>query len=296
MSVYTQITSNKRRTWLLMAIFVAAVALVGWFWGEYSGSGASGLASALAFSGVMSAFSYFAADKVALAASGAQRITKDEAPRYFRTVENLCIGAGLPMPQLYLIPSPAMNAFATGRDPKHSSIAVTSGLLQNLTDAELEGVLAHELSHIKNYDIRLMTVVVVLVGAVSILASWFRRSMWLGGFGGRREREEKRGGDGLLALVGMILLILAPLIATLIKLAISRKREFLADATSAKLTRYPEGLASALEKIMKYNHGNKKVSEAISHLFISDPNRSPLDKLFATHPPIEERIKILRSM
>ena len=299
MSIYTQITNNKRRTWLLIVLFVAVITLIGWFWGEYSGSGASGLVSALAFSGVMSAFSYFAADKVALATSGAQKITEADAPRYFRIVENLCIGSGLPMPQLYVIPSHALNAFATGRDPEHSSIAVTSGLLQNLTDAELEGVLAHELSHIKNYDIRLMTVVVVLVGAVSLLASWFRRSMLFGGgFGGqRRDRDNRRRGGDPFALIGVVLLILAPIIATLIKLAISRRREFLADASAAFITRHPESLARALEKISASPHRLHTASEATAHLFIANPFKgSALATLFSTHPPIEERIKRLRAM
>lgn len=299
MSIYTQITDNKRRTWLLMAVFIAVITLIGYFWGEYSGSGTSGLVSALAFSGVMSAFSYFAADRVALATSGAQKITKADAPRYFRTVENLCLGAGLPMPQLYVIPSPALNAFATGRDPEHSSVATTSGLLQNLTDAELEGVLAHELSHIKNYDIRLMTIVVVLVGAVGILSSWFRRSMWLGGgFRGRRDsRERHRSGGDIFALVGVVLLILAPIISTLIKLAISRKREYLADASAAFITRHPEGLARALEKIAASPHQLQTASEATAHLFIANPFKgSTLAALFSTHPPIEERIKKLRAM
>ncbi len=292
MSIYTEIAQNKRRTWLLMAIFVAVVTLIGWFWGQQGGSGYFGLFGALGFSVVSAAFSYFASDKIALASSGAKKITKKQAPRYFRITENLCIGAGLPMPELYVIDSPALNAFATGRDPEHSSVAVTSGLLRRLNDQELEGVIAHELSHIKNYDIRLMTVVVVLVGAVAIISSWFRRSLFWGS-----RRRDKEGSSGLLALIGLVLLLLAPLVGTLIKLAISRRREFLADASGAYLTRYPEGLASALEKISKDPNRLGTASEATAHLFIANPFRgTSLAKLFSTHPPVEERVQKLRSL
>lgn len=276
-----------------MVIFMAVITLIGYFWGESSGSGYAGIITAFLFSGASAAFSYFAADKVALAASGAQKISKEQAPRYFRTVENLCIGAGLPMPEPYIIPSRAMNAFATGRDPEHASIAVTEGLLRRLNDAELEGVIAHELSHIKNYDIRLMTIVVVLVGAIAILSSWFRRSLLWGG----RSRRDRESRGNPLALIGLILLIIAPIVGTLIKLAISRRREFLADASGAFITRYPEGLASALEKIAKDPHRLRTASEATAHLFIANPFKgSALATLFSTHPPVEERTERLREM
>jgi heat shock protein HtpX len=185
-----------------------------------------------------------------------------------------------------------MNAFATGKDPNHASIAVTTGLLENLKRDELEGVIGHEMSHVRNYDIRFATYIAVLVGLVAILSDLLMRSFWYGG--GRRDKEEK--GFGLLIIVGLILAIFAPIIVRLVQFAVSRRREFLADASSAELTRYPEGLASALEKIMKVNEGKMKVSEAVSHLFFVDPKRSALDSLYATHPPIKERIKILRSM
>ncbi|MEA2020715.1 MAG: M48 family metalloprotease [Patescibacteria group bacterium] len=293
MSIYTEIVQNKRRTWLLMAIFIAVVTVIGWFWGQQSGSGYFGLFGALGFSIASAAFSYFASDKIALATSGAKKIEKNQAPRYFRITENLCIGAGLPMPDLYVINSPALNAFATGRDPKHAAVAVTSGLLRRLSDQELEGVIAHELSHIKNYDIRLMTIVVVLVGAVSILSSWFRRTL----FWGSKRRRDKQGSHSLLTLIGLILLVVAPIVGTLIKLAISRRREFLADASSAYLTRYPEGLASALEEISKDSNRLGTASEATAHLFIANPFRgTSLAKLFSTHPPVEERIKKLRNL
>jgi len=293
-NIYSQIAANKRRTLLLLVSFVLMVGAVGWFWGISSGYGYSYLLIALLFSGAMCAFSYFASDKIALAVSGAREVSKEQAPRYFRCVENLCIGTGLPLPKLYIIPSPAMNAFATGRDPQHAAIAVTSGLLQKLDDLELEGVLAHELSHIRNYDIRLMTLVVVLVGAVAILSGWFRRSLW---FGGRRRDREEGEGTGILALLGLVLLILSPIIANLIKLAISRRREYLADASAAFITRYPEGLASALEKIARDRFQLETASEATAHLFIANPfKNSRLANLFSTHPPIEDRIKRLREM
>ncbi len=293
MNIYTEIARNKRRTWLLMGIFMAVVTVIGYFWGQSSGSGYLGLIGALGFSGVTAAFSYFASDRIALATSGAREVSKDEAPRYFRIVENLSIASGLPRPNLYIIPSPALNAFATGRDPEHSSIAATEGLLRKLDDRELEGVLAHELSHIKNYDIRLMTIVVVLVGAIGIISSWFRRSLF---WGGRGRRDRKQSG-GLLALVGLVLLLLAPLVGTLIKLAISRRREFLADASGSYITRYPQGLARALEKIAHDPHRLQTASEATAHLFIANPFRgTSLARLFSTHPPVEERIKRLRQM
>lgn len=294
MTIYSEITANKRRTWLLIAVFMAVVTLIGWAWGGYNGSGSGSIVLALFFSGAMSTFSYFASDKIALLTSGAQKITEDDAPSYYRAVENLCIGTGLPMPELYIIPSRALNAFATGRDPKHASIAVTAGALERLEPMELEGVLAHELSHIQNFDIRLMTVVVVLVGAVGILSSLFRNSLWFGGKG--RDRDEDRGG-GILALVGLVLLIVSPIVATLIQLAISRKREFLADASGALITRYPEGLALALEKIAADPFRLTTASEATAHLFIANPFKgSNIANLFSTHPPIEERIARLRSM
>ncbi|MFW6143892.1 MAG: M48 family metalloprotease [Patescibacteria group bacterium] len=291
MTIYSEIAKNKRRTWLLLIIFSAVVMAIGWFWGESSGSGYRGLITAFLFSSVSAAFSYFASDKVALATHGAKKVNKQDAPRYYRIVENLTLGSGLPLPELYVIPSRALNAFATGRNPEHASVAVTSGLLQRLDNQELEGVLAHELSHIKNYDIRLMTVVVVLVGAVGILSSWFRRSI----FYGSRRRNEKNSG-GLLALIGLVLLLVAPIVATLIKLAISRRREFLADTSAAYITRYPEGLASALEKISKRSR-LENASEATAHLFIDNPFRgSAFANLFSTHPPAEERISRLRQM
>lgn len=236
--------------------------------------------------------SYSYGDKIVLAATNAKPI-KEGDRRYIHlinTVEGLSIAAGIPKPKIYVMESEEINAFATGKNPEHASIAVTTGLLKNLKRDELEGVIGHELSHIKNYDIRFATLVAVLVGLVAIVSYLLLRS-WR--FGGRRK---EKSGIGWVIIIGLILAIFAPIIVRLVQFAISRRREFLADASSVQLTRYPDGLANALEKIMKINRGRMKVTEAISHLFFTDPNRSSLDRLYATHPPIEERIRILRAM
>jgi len=297
--VYNQITSNKRKSVLLVAIFVVFIILLGWLLGEVGGYGYWGLFVAGAISLFMALFSYYGGDKVALLTSGAKGpLKKEENPYIYRLVENLCITAGLPTPKIYVIPDPAPNAFATGRDPQHSSIALTTGLIENLENEELEGVIAHELSHIKNYDIRLMMLVIVLVGTVALISDWFLRVRFFGG------RDNGSNGNNqiktILLLVGIVLAILSPLIAQLIKLAISRKREFLADADGALLTRYPEGLAKALEKISNYKTPLKKANNAVAHLYISSPfgakTKNSLHNLFSTHPPIEERISSLRKM
>jgi len=208
------------------------------------------------------------------------------------SVEGLSIAAGIPKPKIYVIDDDDINAFATGKDPKHASIAVTRGALENLDRNELEGVIGHELSHVRNYDIRFAMLVAVLVGLIAIVSNLLVRSWIWGGRGNRNDRDNM----GILILVGIALAVISPIIVRLVQLAISRRREYMADASGAQLTRYPDGLADALEKIKKYNEGKMKVSEAVSHLFISDPNKSPLDELFATHPPIEKRIEILRAM
>lgn len=244
---------------------------------------------------VQATVSYYSGDKVALAVSGAQEIQKKDNPTLWNTVENLTITAGLPMPKVYIINDPAPNAFATGRDPKHSSVAITTGLLERLDKPELEGVIAHELSHVGNYDIRLMMIVVVLVGVIALISDLFIRiRFWFGG------GDDNNSGSGTIWLViAIVSAILAPIIATLVQLAISRKREFLADSTGALMTRYPEGLASALEKISTYKKPMQRVSSATSHLFIANPfgkTGSYFSRIFSTHPPIEERIKNLREM
>jgi heat shock protein HtpX len=241
-------------------------------------------------------FSYNYGDKVILKSVNAQP-ADDVRNRYLiDTVEGLAIAAGIPKPNVYIMKSDEINAFACGKDPKHASICVTTGALENLKRDELEGVIGHEMSHIRNYDVRFETLVAVLVGLAAIISSMFLRGMIFGGI--RDSREERKGGIIILIMivVAVILAIVAPLVTRLVQAAISRKREYMADAGGAELTRYPDGLADALEKIKDTNEGKMKVSEAMSHLFIADPNKSPLDKLFATHPPLEDRIRILRAM
>lgn len=295
--MYSQIDSNKRKSFFLIAIFIIVVVALGWFFGELIGGyGYKGLIIALLISWLMVLFSYYRGDKVALWSAGAKKIQKNDNPYVWRLIENLCITAGLPMPRVYIIPDAALNAFATGRDPKHASIALTAGIIKALEKSELEGVIAHELSHVKNYDIRIMTIVIVLAGTLALLADFFLRSQFWG-FGRRRDRDD--GGLGVILLIaGIILAILAPIAANLIQLAISRKREFLADASGALLTRYPQGLANALAKIS--THSNiRRASGATAHLYIANPFAGSgkfLGKLFSTHPPIEERIDALRKM
>ncbi len=296
--MYQQIDSNKRKSIILMTVFFAFVVFLGWLISKiYPDYGFGPMVIAVVVSLGMTLVSYFAGDKISLTAAGAKGpISTTDNAYIYRLVENLCITAGTPMPKIYIIPDPGMNAFATGRDPEHASIALTQGIIDGLENEELEGVIAHELSHIKNYDIRLMMVVVVLVGAISILSDYFLRSRW-------RKRDSDNGGGNvgaILMVVGVILIILSPIIAELIKLAISRKREFLADADGALLTRYPEGLARALEKITANTTPLMKANTATAHLYISNPfgakATSGFKKMFSTHPPVEERIKQLRSM
>lgn len=260
------------------------------------GTGLSFAGIALIISGITSFGSYYFSDKMILGMSNAKEIQKKDHPQLFRIVENLCIGQGIPRPKIYIINDTAPNAFATGRDPKHAVVCVTTGLLQKLSKVELEGVIAHELSHISNYDIRLMSIVVILVGTVALLADFFMRSMWYRG----NDRDSKNS-NSLFIVIGIALAILSPIIATLIQLAISRKREYLADASGSLLTRYPEGLASALEKISRDKEPLEVANNATAHLYIANPLKDKetthwFAGLFNTHPPIEERIKILRSM
>lgn len=303
-TLYTHQSSNIRKTWFLMAVFIAVVVSLGYFFSYYYGNPAI-FYLAIILSLVMNAGSYWFSDSIALSLSKARPASRQEFFDLYTIAENLSITAGLPMPRIYVMEDPAPNAFATGRDKNHAAIAVTTGLLQKLERSELEGVVAHELSHIGNRDTLLMTVVVVLVGMISILSDFFLRMQWLGG--GRRDSDNKAG--GILALVGVALVILSPIIATLIQLAISRRREFLADASGALLTRYPEGLASALNKISGYGAPMKSAHNATAHLFIENPfpdarsgrdsdlgkveRRSWLTKLFLTHPPVQERIAAL---
>lgn len=296
MTIYSQINSNRTKTWLVMVLFTVFITTLVYVFGQANGYGLSYAGIALIISGFMSFGSYFYSDKIILTMSQAKSIKKSDYPDFYRAIENLTIASGMPMPKLYVIDDTAPNAFATGRDPKHAVVCATTGILQKLNKSELEGVMAHELSHIQNYDIRLMAIVTILVGMVALLADMFTRSLWFGG----RDREE-RSGQGIFLIIGIVLALISPVIATLIQLAISRKREFLADASGALLTRYPEALASALEKIAGDKEPLEAANNATAHLYIANPFKGKIDKnwfagLFNTHPPIEERIKILRAM
>ncbi|MDP3964179.1 MAG: M48 family metallopeptidase [bacterium] len=291
--MYSQIDSNKRKTAFLIGAFIALIILLGWAVGLYLGMGYEGMAWAAIIAAGLSLFSFFSGDTVALVTAGAKPITKEQNPYVYRLVENLCIAGGLPVPKVHVIDDPAPNAFATGRDPKHASIALTSGLIEQLENEELEGVIAHELSHIKNFDIRLMTVVIICVGAITLLADLFFRGAIFGG------RKRDQGAGGILALIGLVFIILSPLFARLIQFAVSRKREFLADASGALLTRYPDGLASALGKIANYPTPVKRAKTSTAHLYISSPfgtKKRGLSNLFSTHPPVAERMAALRGM
>lgn len=298
-TIYSSIQSNVWKTWLIMSLFVVLITTLLYVFGEASGYGLSYAGIGFIIAGFTSLISYYYSDKMILAMSGAREIKKPDNPQLFTIVENLCIGDGLPMPRAYIIEDSAPNAFATGRDPKHAVVAVTTGLLSKLDKLELEGVIAHELSHIKNFDIRLMAVVSILIGVIALLADFFMRSLWYGGH--RRDGDRGGSAQGIFLIIGIALAILSPLIATLIQLAVSRRREYLADASGALLTRYPEGLARALEKIAKDREPLEVANNATAHLYIINPFKGKevqhfFSSLFNTHPPVEERIKILRSM
>ncbi len=292
-TLYTQADSNIRKTWILLTVFLLFIISFGWFL-SYILDDITFLVFAVLLSVIQSFASYWYSDKIVLAITGAQEVKKSDNPELYRIVENLSITAGLPTPKIYIINELQPNAFATGRDENHAVVAVTKGLLQKLDRTELEGVISHELAHIGNKDMLLGSVLVVLVGIIALLSRMFlRMSYW----GGRRDRETRKA-EGILMVLGMLGAILAPVIATLIRLAISRKREFLADATGALLTRYPEGLARALEKIAQDATPMRKIDNSVAHLYISNPFKEDnwLVRLFSTHPPIEERIKALRGM
>lgn len=293
-NLYTQADSNTWKTWMLMTFFLVFVIFLGWLF-SYLLSDQGILYIAVIVSILTSFGSYWYSDKVVIAMTKARPIEKKDNPELYRIVENLCITAGLPLPKIYILEESQPNAFATGRDAKHAVVAVTRGLLDKLEKTELEGVIGHELSHIGNKDMLLQTAVVVMAGIVALISDWFLRI----GFRGNRDSDDSRGSG--LAILGIVAAILAPLAANLIKLAISRKREFLADADGALLTRYPEGLARALEKISGDPNALSVSNNATAHLFISDPRRGKERKswitgLFLTHPPVEERIRALRGM
>jgi heat shock protein HtpX len=299
-NVYDEIAGNRWRTWLMIGLFIGLVALLAYVLGAVWLGGNAGLfvlPFALAISSVSALVSYFAGDKIVLGMSQAHEVSDQQEPQLHHVIEELAIGAGIPKPKVYVIEDSAPNAFATGRDPKHSSVAVTRGLLTKLDRNELQGVLAHELSHVRNFDIRVMLIVAVLLGMAALLSDWIFRGMLFGGRG--RDRDGDRGGNAILLVVALVLAILTPIIAQLIQLAISRRREYLADASGALLTRYPQGLASALRKIAADKDALEVANKATAPLYIANPLHDDprfLDGLFDTHPPIQERIKRLEAM
>jgi heat shock protein HtpX len=304
--VHEQIAANKRKTVVLFVVAIAFTALIGYAIGFlFFQGGVAGVVIATVLAVALSLGSYFAGDRIVLASTGAREVTAEQEPRLHNIVEGIAIAAGIPKPRVYVVPEQAPNAFATGRNPEHSSIAVTQGLLDIMNRVELEGVIGHEMSHVLDRDILVGTVVATVVGAAVLMSEFFMRSwFWSGGrMGGRRD-----GGDGggivmlVLFAVGIVLLILAPLAGQLIKLSVSRNREYLADAQGVLLTRYPPGLISALEKIRDAPHAMRSANNATAHLWLEQPSRVPgqdtstMEKLFSTHPPIEERIQRLKEM
>jgi heat shock protein HtpX len=289
--VYSEIAANKRKTVLLIIAFLGLIGGLAYFGGLYLGDFTITI-GALIGASIYAIVSYFASSKAALAFNGAKEIQKSDNPRLWRTVENLAITEGMPMPKVHIMQDPGLNAFATGRDPAHAHVAITTGLLDALEDVELQGVMAHELAHVKNYDIRVSMMVFGLVAVISIMADIFLRVSFFGG--GKRDRENS---NGLLLVVGIVAMVMAPLVAAMIQAAISRKREYLADATGALTTRYPEGLARALEKIKAGGSSMQRQNTSTAHLFFANPLKGKsLSTLFSTHPPVDDRIAILRSI
>lgn len=287
--MYKEIAHNKRKTFLLILVFVGLVGGLGWLFALYMGSPRI-TPYVLIGAAVYAFFSYWAGSKMALSLSGAREIQKRDNPRLWRIVENLSITNGMPMPKVYIIDDPAPNALATGRDPRHAIVAATTGLLDMMTDTELEGVMAHELGHVKNYDIRVSMIAFALVAVIGIIADIMLHMVWF------RDNDDNNS-SGLFFVLGIVGALLAPLVATLIQLSISRKREYLADATGALTTRYPEGLASALEKIGAHGSALKRQNTSTAHLFFANPlKRKSITNMFSTHPPVEDRVARLRQM
>jgi heat shock protein HtpX len=286
--MYSAIANNKRKTVFILGFFIAFVVALSWLFGSLYGR--SSTYFVLTIGVIYAVVSYYTGSRLSLAVNGAREIQKSDNPRLWRTVENLAITDGLPMPKVYIMSDPAPNAFATGRDPNHSAVCVTQGLLDIMDDNELEGVLAHELGHVKNYDIRVSMIAFALSAVISLIADFILQLTWF------RDRDEENNNQALLML-GIVAAILAPLVASLIQLAVSRKREYLADATGALTTRYPEGLASALEKIAHTGSTLKRSNTATAHFFFANPLRGhSLSTLFSTHPPIADRIARLKEM
>jgi len=296
-NVYEQVDRNKRRSFLVMFFFVIFITLVAWLLSKALGYGPGVIGWALVFSGLMSFASYWWSDKIILAISRARPANKKQDFQFFTVAENLSLASQIPMPKLYVIEDSAPNAFATGRNINHAVVCVTTGLLSKLNRTELEGVIAHEISHIKNYDMLLMSVVTILVGMIVLISDWFTRGVY---FGNRRSRDNEGNMGTILFFIGLILALLSPLIAKLIQLAISRRREFLADASAVRLTRFPDGLVKALQKISADQEPLEAANKATAHLYIVNPFKGNQFKgiahFFNTHPPMEERIKILKEM
>ena len=289
--MYNQIAANKRKTVVIMFFFVALITGLAFLFSAYFGGNHNVFIGGLIGSAIYALITYFAGGRMSLAVNGAKEIQKTDNPRLWRIVENLAITDGLPMPRVFIMDDPAPNAFATGRDPKHAAVCTTSGLLDIMTDSELEGVLAHELGHVKNYDIRVSMIAFALTAVISLLADIMLRATFF------RSSDDEEGGSPLFFVLGIVAAIAAPLVATMIQLAISRQREYLADATGALTTRYPDGLASALEKIGQVGSATKRQNTSTAHLFFASPLRGhSLANLFSTHPPIADRVARLRSM
>jgi len=298
--MYEQIAKNKRRSFFLVLFFFALIFVLSWLFGQLTELGYYALIPAFILAVLMTFTSYYYSDKIALAVSRARPVTKQEYPYLYNIVEGLAIAAGVPTPRCYIINDTAPNAFASGRNPQHAVIVVTEGLLSKLNRAELEGVIAHEMSHIKNYDILVQTLAVVMVGVIVLLSDWIMRTFLWGG-GRRRSSDRGKGGNAgaILIVVALALAVLAPFIAQILRLAVSRKREFLADASGAMLTRYPAGLASALRTLAADKEPLEAANKATAHMYIVNPlkeHKGKINKLFSTHPPIEERIAALESM
>ena len=291
--MYSAIAANKRNTWFIMLVFLVIIGGLGWF-AAYMYGDINIAIFTLVIAVVYAFFQYYLASSQALSMAGAIEIQKADNPRFYRIIENLCIATGTPMPRVYIINDQAPNAFATGRDPQHAAVAATSGLLDLMDDAELEGVMAHELGHVRNYDIRVSMIVFGLVVAVGFLADMLVRMSF---FAGNRRDDNGNGGNPIVMVFGLVAMIIAPLVATMVQLAISRQREYLADATGALTTRHPEALASALQKLGAYGRPLQKQSSSMAHMWIADPEKPGVaERLLSTHPPIAERIERLHEM
>jgi len=299
--MFEQIAKNRRNTFMLIGVMGALFVAVGYFVGlVFFGNPIGGLILAGVFTVIMTLFSYFSGDSLILGVSGARQIQKQDHPQLFNVIEELSIAGGVPMPKIYIIQDEAMNAFATGRDPERASVAITTGLLQKLNRAELQGVMAHELAHVMNRDILYSMMVGVLAGAIVMLADVALRYMfWFGGGRSRSSNNNNNQGQAILMVVGLVLAILAPILASLVQLAVSRQREYLADATAVKLTRHPDGLASALEKLTRDDHKLAVANRATQHLYIVNPFpkvRKAARGAWSTHPPLQERIERIRNL